>query len=122
MRVEYERGKVDGVWEGGLRGRGWEGAEGGARRPNVNGLGPVDSPRPSRRRHRRAHGLPFQPTSCQGGFSISDTVSLMKRTAMLPVAEQDVRPPHRGGSDGVSCVCAERRRCPSQPVDYHSVV
>ena len=35
-------------------------------RPNVNGLGPADSPRPSRRRHRRAHGLPCQPASCQG--------------------------------------------------------
>jgi hypothetical protein len=37
--------------------------------------------------------------------------------AMLPAAERDVRPPHRGGSDGVSHVRDNRRGCPSQPVD-----
>ena len=59
----------------------------------------------------RALDPPLQRASCQGG---SGSVRL------LPAAERDVRLSHRGGSDGVSCVCGNRRRCPSQPVDYRS--
>ena len=51
------------------------------------------------------------PAGSQGGSS---------GVAMLLVAERDVRPPHRCGSDGVSFVRENRRRCPSQPVDYRS--
>jgi hypothetical protein len=39
---------------------------------------------------------------------------------MLPVAERDMRQPHRGGADGVSSVLGDGRRCPSQPVDYRT--
>jgi hypothetical protein len=59
----------------------------------------------------RALGLPCQPASCQGG---SGSVGL------LPAAERDVRPPHRGGSDGVSSALDSRLRCPSQLVDYRT--
>jgi len=41
----------------------------------------------------RALGLPCQPASCQGGPG---------SVGMLPVAERDMRQPHRGGADGVS--------------------
>jgi hypothetical protein len=41
-----------GRWGGGKGKKEVEGGEGGrVMRPNMNGLGPVDSPRPSRRRH-----------------------------------------------------------------------
>ena len=52
---------------------------------------------------------PCQSASGQGGPG---------SVVLLPAAEWDVRPSHRGGSDGVSYVRGDRRRCPSQPVDY----
>ena len=81
--------------DGGVRlgGGGGGGGGQGTRRPNMNGLGPADNPRPSRRRHREGSWPALSASELSGSPG---------SVGLLPVAERDVRLPHRGGSDGVS--------------------
>ena len=63
---EGESGCFESVW-GVLRGR-VEGRGGGAKRPKVNGLGPADSPRSFRRRHREGSRPALSASELSGRF------------------------------------------------------